>query len=195
MTGWTIHRGPAARLAAENVDTDQLIPARFMSTPRDQGYGGYLLHDQRFAEGGAALPHPLNRAPAPSILIAGRNFGCGSSREAAVYALVDYGVRAVLAPSFGDIFAANAANNGLLAGVIDDVAPFEDGAEAVVDVEARRFEIGGVAGSFAIDPIPQRKLINGWDDIALTEARAAEIAAFRQTYAASAPWAWPGAGG
>ncbi|MEO0363647.1 MAG: 3-isopropylmalate dehydratase small subunit [Pseudomonadota bacterium] len=196
MSGWTRHEGRAARLPAENVDTDQLIPARFMATPRDQGYGGYLLHDLRHDEAGVPRDHVLNRTPTPTVLIAGRNFGCGSSREAAVYALVDYGIRAVLAPSFGDIFAANAANNGLLAGVIDEPAAAAlktaaDGARAEIDLEARRFRVGEVEGAFALDPIQQKKLINGWDDIALTEAWSAEIAAFRNAYAARSPWAWP----
>lgn len=200
MTGWTRHEGPVAALPGENIDTDQLIPARFMATPRDQGYGGFLLHDHRFDESGAPKGHRLDRAPAPTVLIAGRNFGCGSSREAAVYALVDFGVRAVLAPGFGDIFAANAANNGLLAGVIDEElasAALGGDAHAEIDLAARTCRVTNGAAArthaFALDPVPQQKLINGWDDIALTEARRPDIAAFRDAYARRAPWAWPGA--
>ncbi len=124
MTGWTEHKGQATALDIENVDTDQLIPARFMSTPRADGYGGFLLHDLRFdSQGGPHADFPLNRNPETSILIGRRNFGSGSSREAAVYALADFGIRAVIAPSFGDIFAANCVNNGLLpAQVSEDAA-------------------------------------------------------------------------
>ncbi|MFN3294906.1 MAG: 3-isopropylmalate dehydratase small subunit, partial [Gemmobacter sp.] len=115
MPGWSEHAGTAVGLALENIDTDQLIPARFMSAPRSAGYGGYLLHDLRQAPDGSPDPaFPLNRTPGASILIARRNFGCGSSREAAVYALADAGFRVVVAPSFGDIFAGNAVGNGLL---------------------------------------------------------------------------------
>ncbi len=107
----------ACPLAQANVDTDQLIPARFMKEPRSVGYGQFLLHDLRHDESGKprhdfVLEHP--QASQASILVARRNFGAGSSREAAVYALVDFGFRCVIAPSFGDIFASNAVNNGLL---------------------------------------------------------------------------------
>ena len=106
---------PACPLPLSNVDTDQLIPARFMSRPRSEGYGDFLLHDLRRGEAGALDPaFPLNAHPGAGILVARRNFGCGSSREAAVYALADFGFACVIAPSFGDIFASNAVNNGLL---------------------------------------------------------------------------------
>ena len=112
MTGWIRHEGMAAGLPLESIDTDQLIPARFMSAPRSEGYGKFLLHDMRYdAEGN---PRDFPMSPDASILVTRRNFGSGSSREAAVYALVDFGIRVVVAPSFGDIFASNAVNNGLL---------------------------------------------------------------------------------
>ena len=112
MAGWSTHTGTAVYLPRDNVDTDQLIPARFMSTPRSEGYGKFLLHDLRRDDRGDLDPDfPLNSHPDASVLIAGANFGSGSSREAAVYALVDAGFRAVIAPSFGDIFASNAVNN------------------------------------------------------------------------------------
>ncbi|MGY9047750.1 MAG: 3-isopropylmalate dehydratase small subunit, partial [Rhodobacterales bacterium] len=110
MAGWSRHDGTAVALPRDNIDTDQLIPARFMSASRAEGYGQFLLRDLR--EGDPDFP--LDRFPQASILLAGRNFGCGSSREAAVYALVDAGIRCVIATGFGDIFAANAVNNGLL---------------------------------------------------------------------------------
>lgn len=189
MSGWRVHTGRACVLAQDNIDTDQLIPARFMSTPRSAGYGGFLLHDQREGDPG----HPLNAAQ-PSVLIAGRNFGSGSSREAAVYALVDFGIRAVFAPSFGDIFAGNAVNNGLLPGrVTPDVhaaLAALDGRDITVELEA-----GTVAGHpFEIDPVWQVKLINGWDDIDLTRQHAATIAAFTAQRQTRAGWSWPAAG-
>ena len=109
MAGWSTDKGMAVCLPQANIDTDQLIPARFMSVPRAQGYGRFLLHDMRREEtGDLNADFPLNAQEGISVLVAGRNFGSGSSREAAVYALVDSGIRAVFAPSFGDIFASNA---------------------------------------------------------------------------------------
>lgn len=198
MSGWTRHEGTAVALARENIDTDQLIPARFMSTPRAEGYGRFLLHDLRRDGAGALDPgFALNRAEATgaSILIARRNFGAGSSREAAVYALVDAGFRAVIAPSFGDIFAGNAVNNGL--------APLRvspDEAEALIaacpahltiDLEAGTIADGGREAAFDLDPIWRLKLTRGWDDIDLTASHEAAIAAYAARRRASAPWAWP----
>lgn len=186
MSGWSRHEGIATALARDNVDTDQLIPARFMSAPRSEGYGRFLLHDMRAEcplEGGA------------SILIAGRNFGCGSSREAAVYALVDAGFRVVIAPSFGDIFAGNAVNNGLLPARADTAGLMDRAPLALtVDLEGRRITGAGVDLAFDIDPVWQTKLINGWDDIDLTAAHGAAIAAFAAARRAAAPWVWPDRG-
>ena len=117
MAGWRTHTGRAVSLPEANIDTDQLIPARFMSAPRSEGYGGFLLHDQRFDDSGAALPdHPLNRFDGISVIVAGRNFGSGSSREAAVYALVDAGVAVVAAPSFNHGFAKVGHNSSCFRG-------------------------------------------------------------------------------
>ncbi|MEO0679673.1 MAG: 3-isopropylmalate dehydratase small subunit [Pseudomonadota bacterium] len=185
MAGWSVHRGRAVALPLENVDTDQLIPARFMSTPRAEGYGRFLLHD---LEGAPALD-------GASVLIARRNFGCGSSREAAVYALVDAGVRAVVAPSFGDIFAGNAANNGLatLRAEEADVEALLTAApgEAAVDLEAGTLRLGPLSVAVDLPEPARKKIVNGWDDIDLTRAEAPAIAAYRATRRAEAPWAWP----
>lgn len=197
MSGWARHEGEAALLAQESIDTDQLIPARFMSAPRAEGYGQYLMHDARFDADGAALRHSLNDG-APTILVAGRNFGSGSSREAAVYALVDYGIRAVLAPSFGDIFAGNAVNNGLLPGRIDGdtfaaLSEYLAGAfrPVSVDLEAARLRFGAREAAFALDPVWRTKLLNGWDDIDLTAQHREALAAFAARRRAATPWAWP----
>jgi 3-isopropylmalate/(R)-2-methylmalate dehydratase small subunit len=198
MPGWTRHEGLAVPLPLENIDTDQLIPARFMSTPRAQGYGGFLLHDLRRDDTGAPDPvFPLNRpeAEGASILIAGRNFGAGSSREAAVYALVDAGFRVVIAPSFGDIFAGNAVNNGLLPAVLDSgrVDSLLSGGQVhmTVDLEAGMIDDGKTTDSLTLDPVRTQKLMNGWDDIDLTQAHSATIARFARTRRRDAPWVWP----
>lgn len=199
---------PFTRLAAlacplplSGVDTDQLIPARFMKRSRAEGYGAYLLHDLRFDDSGAERPDcPLNRPErrGARILVARRNFGSGSSREAAVYALVDYGIACVIAPSFGDIFASNAVNNGLLPAQVEEtqcetlLARLADGLTLVeVDLETCRITADGLAIPFEIDPVWRVKLLNGWDDIDLTLSHADAIEAFRHHDAAARPWARP----
>lgn len=197
MTGWTTHQGRAVALPLENIDTDQIIPARFMSAPRATGYGRFLLHDLR-RDGDALRPDfPLNdpQAQGASILIARRNFGCGSSREAAVYALVDSGFRAVIAPGFGDIFAGNAVNNGLLPARVTE-AEAESllaacPARLTVDLDALTIHGAGAAVAFSLDPVWRLKLINGWDDIDMTASHGEAIAAFAGHRRARAPWVWP----
>jgi 3-isopropylmalate/(R)-2-methylmalate dehydratase small subunit len=198
--GWTIHEGKALALPMESIDTDQLIPARFMSRPRSEGYGPFLLHDLRFdADGGESADFPLNAHKGATVLVARRNFGSGSSREAAVYALVDYGIRAVIAPSFGDIFAGNAVNNGLLPARVEP-----DAAEALIDalaggsgpatidLENRTVRVSGLIHEFALNEVARTKLINGWDDTDMTASHGKQIAAFRDARRAAHPWAWPG---
>ena len=199
MPGWSVHEGAAVALPLENVDTDQLIPARFMSTPRREGYGRFLLHDLRRGADGAPDPSfPLNRHPEASVLIARRNFGCGSSREAAVYALADAGIRAVIAPGFGDIFAGNAVNNGLLPATLpetdceDLIAALAGGtAPCRIGLEPCRIGIAGRSFPFGLPDAWRTKLLNGWDDIDLTRAETSRIAEFRGRRRAGAPWAWP----
>ncbi len=200
MAGWTHHTGRAVHLPLANVDTDQLIPARFMSVPRSEGYGSYLMHDlRRDAAGNLTPAFPLNRATDASVLIAGRNFGSGSSREAAVYALVDAGFRAVFAPSFGDIFASNAVNNGLLPAVLDAQGltavqeALTQQADCVVDLEACQLSIGAVRVPFVLEESWREKLVNGWDDIDLTLHHAPQISDYRARRAAQI-WVWPKAG-
>lgn len=199
MAGWRTHDGMAVALPMANVDTDQLIPARFMSVPRADGYGDYLLHDVRCDAAGAPdAGFVLNRHPDASVLVAGPNFGTGSSREAAVYALVDAGFRAVFASGFGDIFASNAVNNGLLPARIDEVtyrrivAALSDAPCAVaIDLDTRRATFGTTQAAFSLEDTWQTKLINGWDDIDLTQHYAARIAAFQTDYVQTSPWAVP----
>lgn len=208
MSPLTQVTAPAVAIPVANIDTDQLIPARFMKEPRrPAGYGRFLLHDGR---DGAAAVLDTPAAKGAQILVAGRNFGCGSSREAAVYALVDAGFRVVLAPSFGDIFANNAANNGLLAGTMPTdaverlLAGLADpadgpGAPRVLTVDLDRCTVtapdGGAPLAFAVDAVVRTKLLNGWDDIDLTASYRDRIAAFAAADAARRPWARPAATG
>ncbi|MBJ3762414.1 3-isopropylmalate dehydratase small subunit [Maribius pontilimi] len=192
MAGWTTHNGKAVALPRANVDTDQVIPARFMSASRAEGYGGYLFADLRDGD----PDFPLDRHPDASVLVAGPNFGCGSSREAAVYALVDAGIRVVVAESFADIFAGNAVNNGLLPAAIPDAGAILDAlgdgtASARVDLDGGTLTIDGKTYAFDLPKIWREKLVNGWDDIDLTRAHADAIAAYRKTRAKTASWAWP----
>lgn len=197
--------GAACPLGLASVDTDQLIPARFMKRPRSEGYGGFLLYDLRRNEAGAENPDfPLNRPGwrgAP-ILVARRNFGSGSSREAAVYALADAGIRVVLAPTFGDIFASNSVKNGLLPAVLDE-ADIEDllaaltaqpGLAVSVDLAEQTVRWGNRSVAFSVDPVWREQLLNGWDDIDVTRSFAAEIERFRMADSAARPWARPSAG-
>lgn len=191
----------ACPLPLSGVDTDQLIPARFMKRSRAEGYGGYLLHDLRFDETGAVRPDSTLDAPAyqgAQVLVARRNFGSGSSREAAVYALVDFGIRCVVAPSFGDIFASNAVNNGLLPARVSEadgealLAALEtSSAQIRVDLEGQMVRVGNLSVPFQVDPVWRTKLLNGWDDIDLTASYAQAIEGFVAADQATRPWVAP----
>lgn len=193
----------ACPLTMPNLNTDQILPARYLKWPRSKGLGTVLFQDLRFDADGKEKPDfPLNQ-PAykgAKILLAGRNFGGGSSREAAVYAVYDSGIRCVVAPSFGDIFAQNSVKNGLLAAIVPEeaIAPFAAAVAAdpartiTVDLEKQTMVSGGLHCAFAIEPVSRNQLLNGWDDIDLTESRRAEITAFRARDLRERPWALPG---
>ena len=203
MTPFRTLAACACPLPMANIDTDQLIPARFMSRTRKEGYGDVLLHDLRFAPDGAKqVAFPLNdpTRKGAQILVTGRNFGSGSSREAAVYALHDFGIRAVIAPSFGDIFAQNAVNNGLLPAKVSEAEAESlldwlsaGGPDIRIDLDACTVKAGGSQFGFTIAPIWRTKLLNGWDDLDLTLSRQAEISAFMTRDAMDRPWVVPGA--
>ncbi len=191
---------PACPLGLPNVDTDQLIPARFMQTPRDQGYGRFLLHDLRRDASGALDPaFPLNdeRFAKGGALIAGSNFGCGSSREAAVYVLVDSGLRCVIAPRFGDIFASNAAKNGLLTAMVSDAEltalladpDVREGRNVSVDLETQTIRTGKLSVAFDIRPDRKQRLLNGWSDVDMTLSHRAAIDDFVMRDRVQCPWA------
>lgn len=187
----------ACPLPIENVDTDQLIPARFMKESRANGYGGFLMYDMRFDSEGSKKEFILNHPDGPTceILVSRRNFGAGSSREAAVYALVDFGFRCVIAPSFGDIFASNSVNNGLLPALVSEQDCERlleimngDPKQIAVDLEAQTITIAKTTVSFEINSTWKLKLLNGWDDIDLTLAEASKIENFRENYRKNYPW-------
>jgi 3-isopropylmalate/(R)-2-methylmalate dehydratase small subunit len=192
----------ACPLDVANLNTDQLLPARFLKVPRSAGLATALLRDLRFDADGRERPDfPLNR-PAwrdAKIIVGGRNFGCGSSREAAVYALCDYGIRCVIAPSFGDIFAGNAVQNGLLTAIVSDdeaatlisLLGEKPGQALSVDLERQTIQCGDQSFRLAIDPVRRTRLLNGWDNIALTESYMDKIAAFKLADRARRPWATP----
>lgn len=194
----TVLETQGVALAAANVDTDQLIPARFMKEPRSVGYGQFLLYDVRHDEQGTPDSAFVLHRPGASnaeVMVSRRNFGAGSSREAAVYALVDYGFRCVVAPSFGDIFASNAVNNGLLPAVVEEddaerlLAALGDAPGNVhVDLEKQLIRVAEVEVSFAISPVWRTKLLNGWDDIDMTRQHADTITDFAAHYTAHFPW-------
>jgi 3-isopropylmalate/(R)-2-methylmalate dehydratase small subunit len=204
MDKFTRLTAAACPLDVTNLNTDQLLPARYLKWPRSAGIGKVLLQDLRFDPDGRERPEfPLNR-PAwrdAGIVVSGRNFGCGSSREAAVYALYDHGIRCVIAPSFGDIFSGNAIQNGLLLATVTD----EEAAEIMatltatpdlpltVDLEQQTILCGNRSYMFSIDPVRRRRLLNGWDDIALTESFRGQILAFKTSDRARRPWATPDA--
>jgi 3-isopropylmalate/(R)-2-methylmalate dehydratase small subunit len=202
MEKFTRLTASACPLDIANLNTDQLLPARFLKVPRAAGLGTALLRDLRFdAEGRERPDFPLNR-PAwreARIIVGARNFGGGSSREAAVYALYDHGIRCVIAPSFGDIFAGNAAQNGLLTAVVADeeaaaltrLLDETPDAPVTVDLEQQTIACRGETLRFAIDPVRRTRLLNGWDDVAMTESYKNDIAAFKTADRTRRPWARP----
>ncbi len=200
MEKFTTLTAIAAPLPLANVDTDKIIPARFLKTIRRSGLGVHLFDTLRYDEHGAERPDfVLNRAPyrRAQILIAHENFGCGSSREHAPWALLDFGIRAVIAPDFADIFYNNCFKNGILPirlprevcdALMEDVSP-GDNARLTIDL-ARQVVVrpNGEEVAFEIDPFRKHLLQNGLDDIGQTMAHAGAIDAFEQNRAAAQPW-------
>ena len=192
----------ACPLMIPNLNTDQILPARYLKWPRSRGLGAVVFHDFRLdAEGRPRADIPLNQDVYSDarILLAGRNFGGGSSREAAVYALYDHGFRCVIAPSFGDIFAQNAVKNGLLTAVAAEAEIAElaaaisaDPAQTIdVDLDRQTISSGTWNCTFMIDPISRNQLLNGWDDVDLTDSYREQVTAFRAKDKAARPWVAP----
>ncbi|PSJ44294.1 3-isopropylmalate dehydratase small subunit [Zobellella taiwanensis] len=191
MSGFKQLTGIAAPLDAANVDTDQIIPKQFLQKVTRSGFGKHLFHDWRFLDDAGEQPNPefvLNQAPYDKavILLARENFGCGSSREHAPWALADFGLKAVIAPSFADIFYGNAINNGMVPVRLTDdqveslfqYVAASRGAEITVDLEAQQVRAGELAFPFEIDEFRRYCLLNGLDNIGLTLQHADQIDAY-----------------
>jgi 3-isopropylmalate/(R)-2-methylmalate dehydratase small subunit len=190
MQPFRTHRGRVAPLNRANVDTDQIIPKQFLKRIERTGFGEFLFFDWRRGSDGKPDPSfPLNdpRYTGASVLVAGKNFGCGSSREHAVWALEDFGVRVIIAPSFADIFANNCVKNGVLTVVLSEDEASEIARKAgqlpnyeiTVDLEQRKLhDAYGFSATFQIDEFTRHCLLEGLDDIALTLRREADISAY-----------------
>ena len=190
----------AAPMDLPNIDTDRVIPARFLRKPREAGFGPLLFHDVRFDAAGAPKPEFVLNHPAyreAKILVTAENFGCGSSREMAVWALMDYGLRVVIGPSFGDIFFENCFKNGALAVVLPgDVAAGlrralaeRPGATLTVDLESQTITgPGGKGIRFEIDAFRKHGLLTGQDEVEMTLARLPAIEAFEARRRVEMPW-------
>ncbi|MDH5537239.1 MAG: 3-isopropylmalate dehydratase small subunit [Betaproteobacteria bacterium] len=190
----------AAPINMINVDTDKIVPARFLRKARGADYGKYLFHDIRYRADGSDDPDfILNQAPYRNaqILVAGDNFGCGSSRESAVWVLMDYGIRSIIAPSFGEIHYGNALQNGLLpvrladeiCGKLRRELTDQPGAKMTVDLEPQSITApDGTSYRFDIDATQKEKLLKGLDDIALVLQHVATIDAFEALYHRETPW-------
>lgn len=201
MNKFTTHSGKAVALYQPNIDTDQIIPKQFLKRIERTGYGEFLFFDWRFeVDGSLKTDFVLNqpRSKGASILIAGANFGCGSSREHAPWSLTDYGFPVVVAPSFADIFYNNSMKNGLLPVILseDDVAQLAANADSIddyeltVDLENQTISDGrGFSATFPIDEFRKYCMINGLDDIGLTLRHADAIAAFEEKRAKTAAFA------
>ena len=189
MQPFRVHTGKVAPLARANVDTDQIIPKQFLKRIERTGFGEFLFYDwRRSADGKLDPAFPLNQPQyaGASLLVTEKNFGCGSSREHAVWALADFGFRAVVAPSFADIFANNCAKNGVLTVVLSEREIAEilerakmPGYQLTIDLLQQNVRDNrGFSASFAIDEFTRHCLLNGLDDIGLTLQHEAEIAAY-----------------
>src|SRR5207237_8540452 len=190
MQPFRVHTGSVAPLDRANVDTDQIIPKQFLKRIERTGYGQFLFFDWRFTPDGKPNPEFVlndSRYAGASVLVTAKNFGCGSSREHAPWALMDYGFRAILAPSFADIFANNCTKNGVLPVVLTETQISELAARAqrmpayrlTVDLEKQEVrDESGFAANFAIDEFKRKCLLEGLDDIALTLQYAPAIEAF-----------------
>jgi 3-isopropylmalate/(R)-2-methylmalate dehydratase small subunit len=173
--------GPVSTLMRDDVDTDQIIPKQFLKRVERTGFGEFLFYDW--------AKEPGWDLPVNQVLVAGRNFGCGSSREHAPWALEDYGFRAIVAPSFADIFRSNCTKIGLLPVELPeaDVQAIAEAGEAQVDLAEQEVRWPGGSAHFAIDPEIKHRLLNGLDDIALTLAESDSIDAYERDRQRSGP--------
>lgn len=191
MTGFKQHKGIVVPLDSANIDTDAIIPKQFLQKVNRIGFGKHLFHDWRFLDDAGQQPNPafvLNQPQfaGASILLARENFGCGSSREHAPWALADYGFKTIIAPSFADIFYGNAINNGMVpvrlkeeeVEALFQLVAAQPGIEIEVDLEANQVRAGSLSFRFEIDEFRRYCLLNGLDAIGLTLQHEAAISAF-----------------
>ncbi|XEI32461.1 3-isopropylmalate dehydratase small subunit [Aeromonas veronii] len=191
MTGFKQHKGIVVPLDSANVDTDAIIPKQFLQKVNRIGFGKHLFHDWRFLDDAGQQPNPefvLNQPQfaGASILLARENFGCGSSREHAPWALADYGFKTIIAPSFADIFYGNSINNGMVpvrlkeeeVDALFQLVAAQPGIEIEVDLEANQVRAGSLSFGFEIDEFRRYCLLNGLDAIGLTLQHEAAISAF-----------------
>ena len=194
MQAFTILTGLAAAMPEANINTDLIIPKQFLKTIHRRGLGQHLFYDLRYRADGSEDPaFVLNREPGRSatILLAGSNFGCGSSREHAPWALMDFGIRAVLAPSFADIFATNAVKNGMLPGLISPEALavlISHTSELTVDLRAGLVRAGTQTFPLGTDPWARTTLLEGLDEVEQTLRGVDRIEAFEAGRRAHSPW-------
>ena len=192
MQKFLTHTGLVAPLPRENVDTDQIIPKQFLKRIERTGYGEFLFYDWRFQSNGKPNPGFVLNAQeyaGATVLVAGRNFGCGSSREHAVWAIQQAGYAAVIAPSFGDIFRANSFKTGILAITLPesqvrhliDLASEDATATVEIDVRAQQVRGDGFAYAFELDPFIKECLVKGLDEIGLVERHGAAISRFESS--------------
>lgn len=209
MDKFTIHQGLVVPIDRENVDTDAIIPKQFLKSIKKTGFGPNLFDEWRYLDKGEPGMDPASRQPNPdfvlnqpryagaSVLLARKNFGCGSSREHAPWALQQYGIRALIAPSFADIFFNNCFKNGLLpivlpestvAKLFDEVAAFP-GYQLTVDLPRQVIvKPDGSELPFDVQPFRKECLLNGWDDIGLTLRHVDKIQAYEAERLAAKPW-------
>jgi 3-isopropylmalate/(R)-2-methylmalate dehydratase small subunit len=200
MDKFTVLTGVAAPLPVINIDTDKIIPARHLKSVERTGFGKYLFEPMRYLNDGSENPDFVLNKPAyrkATILVAGENFGCGSSREHAPWALLDFGIRCVIAPSFADIFYNNCFQNGVLPiklpkeQVAALMADAEKGANARLSIDLEKQQItrpDGSTISFEIDSFRKHCLLNGLDDIGLSLHKEKAIAAFETRQRQAQPW-------
>ena len=199
MKPFTTLTAIAAPFEQPNIDTNQLCPTRFNKVPRGPKYAQVLFHDLRFNADGSEKEFILNAEPynKSGVIVADRNFGCGSSRESAVYALYEFGIRCVIAPSFGDIFANNCSKNGLLAVALPDAACAEirrqlrDHVGATVSIDLATQTVTDLAGTvhrFDIHPVRKKCLLEGLDDVDRTRQYLTAIEAFEAGYKRERSW-------
>lgn len=189
MEKFTIHTGQSVPLMNDNIDTDQLIPKTYLKRVEKSGFGEFLFDDWRYLADRSLNPDFILNHPdyqGATILVAGDNFGSGSSREHAAWALMDYGFKAVIASSFSDIFYMNATKNGLLPIVLDQnarekIAHLPSNHQLTIDLEAQTVSVGEDTYHFDIDETWKYKLLNGLDEIGITLQSADEITAYEQT--------------